>query len=234
MSRRHDSVMVHSTRKSYKDKYLALQKQNSTDIGPQLQVLENIHEFSLSSEKERAELHKIIQEIAEEVTTVNAFCDTSDGKFGLTFKDVTVPCDYNLSSLDAKLILRRARDVLRQLCSRLNVAAIHTKLLNERVANFATSIDMLQPSLERAQRGYIESYKIGYNPTDVEMSDLVSDRSKNPRSAYEYFSADESSESESEEEVDIPKTLAIRNSRGPPNSATPAKKSVTKDAIAIN
>lgn len=66
---RKDSMMTHSSRKSYKEKYLAA-KAGIPDTDEQAQTLNDISDLHSVQELKREELHKLLQEVAEATSEI--------------------------------------------------------------------------------------------------------------------------------------------------------------------
>lgn len=190
--------MTHSSRRSYKDKYLAAKAEaDLPDVREEAEALSQLAELQSVTEHERAKLHSILQEVAILTSDFVALLDTRDGQMQFQVKDVRKPIDSNLMSMDSALIARRTRDVMRHAYDRLGMASMGMKDLRESVAELKTGIRLLQPSTRKLQSGYLESFVVGKNPTDKEIQEAEEVRGKNPRTlAYQYETDDSDSENE--------------------------------------
>jgi len=222
---RKDSAMTHSTRKSYKEKYLAC-KQNIASVDQHAEDLATLAEFQALAEHQRSQQHKVLQEVAEFVVELVELMDSKAGQLGFKIKDVRKPVDANLPSMDGLLIARRTRDILKHASSRIAVASLGLDELRDSVNSLTTGVQLLQPTLQRSRNGYLESYVIGKNPTDREIEEAQGGTGKNPRTLdYSYETDYESSESEDEEDEDTQQmSTAVVSSGKATGPRMPAKK----------
>lgn len=190
--------MTHSSRRSYKDKYLAAKAEAEIpDVRVEAEALSQLSELQSVTEHERAKLHGTLQEVANLTSDIVALLDSRDGQMSFQVKDIRKPIDSNLPAMDSTLIARRTRDVLRHAYDRLGMASMGMKDLRDSIAELKTGINLLQPSTRRLQAGYLESFVVGKNPTDKEIQEAEDVRGKNPRTlAYEYETDDSDSEEE--------------------------------------
>jgi hypothetical protein len=188
--------MTHSTRKSYKEKYLAA-KAGIPDSNDHAEVLSDLSELHSLSELKREELHKLLQEVAEAASDLVGILDSRDGQLGFNVKDVRKPIDANLPMMDGNLIARRTRDILRYAHSRIGMAGLGINDLRHSLQQITTGVSLLKPALVRGRKGVMESYIIGSSPKSDEIDSATNGYGKNPRMKdYEY----ETDVSDSDEE----------------------------------
>jgi len=192
--------MTHSSRRSYKDKYLAL-KDNSLDVSKEVAALAEAAEFQSLVEYQRQQQHEKLQELAKEVMETVRLLDGNSSRLGFRFKDVSRPTDQNLDKYDATLIIRRSRDVVRYANERIAIAASLIEDYRDSLNSVRTGTQLLLPEISKAQRGYLESYEIGQNPQAAEVQEAQNNRGKNPRlNGYIYETDDDNSVSDLEQE----------------------------------
>lgn len=227
-------IMTHSTRMSYKDKYLAA-KADVELSESNAELLTEFSRFQEIAELKRAEQHAILQEVADAANILSEMLDSKVGQLGFKIKDVRKPIDVNLSSMDAKLIARRTRDLIKHATTRIGIAGLGVSELRDSVTQLSLGVTMLEPAMRRAQRGYTESYVVGRSPTDRELEEARDHEGKNPRTLdYEYETDDSDSEPESEDKkaLAVVQSPALRLSK--PTGRTPASRRVKPDANAID
>lgn len=195
--------MTHSTRKSYKDKYLAL-KSGIPDVSPAVEGLTDAARILAQHEVERKRQHEVIQELARAVGELVLMLDSSDGKLGYSIKDVSKPIDRVLDSLDGTLIVRRSRDVVLRAAERIGLASCGISELRKDVQELNMGAHLLTDQIVRTKHGYLESFVIGTAPSWNEIEESKDNRGKNPRTLdFDYTTdADDSDEDDSEDEVE--------------------------------
>jgi hypothetical protein len=206
--------MTHSSRKSYKEKYLAL-KNESSDIRREEEILAGVAEFHASADAERKRYHAQLVEVAEVTTELVELLDCRNGQFGLNIKDIRKPIDATLSAYDSGLILRRTRDVLKHACARLAIAGLKSTEDSASLQSLKVGAQLLKSPLHRSFKGLYETHEIGKDPTDAELLELEEHPGRNPREkTYIYHTDNDDSESESEDEADLSDEERNEDSRG--------------------
>jgi hypothetical protein len=225
--------MVHTTRKSYKEKYESLRQASgrpNRDVDELARNLAEFGEFQAVAEGKRAEQYDLLQDLAREITELVIMLDARDGQLGLSFKDTRVPIDANLVSMDGNLIVRRARDVVKKATDRVGIAGCRVDELQNQLNNLKVGASLLKPVAEKARRGFFESYIVGNSPTEAEMTDIDMIPGKNPRSmSYDYRTDEESSDSEVEENNSTAVALSSPRSFAKPSGRTAASRRTSQE-----
>lgn len=230
-----DSVMVHTTRRSYKQKYLEL-KANIPDVDEETKRLADIAEYHAVLEHARSEQHKILKEMADAAVELISVLDSRNGQLGFDIKDIRKPIDNSLDKMDGNLIARRTRDVLRHAATRVAMAGYGIEELRNAIVPLKTGVQLLQPGVERSYKGYMESYTIGSNPTEKEIEAITDHKGKNPRQLdYEYETDNDSSDEEQENEPvsSVDKSLVIQRplTTRKPSAKTPAGRRLSDEVV---
>jgi len=194
--------MTHSSRRSYKDKYLrlreALEPDNSLDHA---NLVQSTIELANRQETSRVAQGEILRKLAQDVVVASELLDDRESNLGLSFPSSYHTVDSKLPDLDVSTILMRARHVINELSERVGIASELVKEQNARLKNYTTSVGTLEPALIRAQRGYLATHVIGHKPTGDEISLAMAENGKNPRLInleYDYDTDDSASEYEGE------------------------------------
>lgn len=202
---RTDSAMTHSSRRSYKEKYLAA-RSGIPEVEEHTRTLSDISELQAVQELNREELHSLLREVAEATSDLVALLDSKDGQLGFKVKDIRKPTDANLPFMDGKLIARRTRDVIRQAHSRVGMAGLGLNDMRDALQNMTVGVSLLKPQIAKVKRGVMESYVVGANPKTSEIESAVEDEGKNPR-LQDYTYETDKSDSDDEDYDDNSRSL---------------------------
>jgi len=227
--------MTHSTRRSYKEKYLAAKAESEIpNVREDAEALAQLAEVQSIVDHERARLHTVMLDIATLTSDFVSLLDSREGQMSFQTKDVRKPIDANLAAMDSNLIARRTRDVMKHAYDRLGMASLGMTDLRNSVSELRTGIKLLQPSTRKLQAGYLESFVVGKNPTDKEIIEAEENRGKNPRTlAYNYESDESDSESENLSSSSSALVPTSPSRLVKPQGRTPASRRV-KDSAAID
>lgn len=207
-------MMTHSTRRSYKDKYEAA-KRNVVRTDNAVEDLAATAEFITLLEYQRSEQHKRLQNLADAVAELIRVLDDPTNQFQFKFKEMMKPIDKQLRSYDGNLIIKRATDIVKYASDRIAIAGELESENREKIHSLLTGSLLLQGPVSRAQKGYLESYQIGIDPTDKEIIEAHERKSHNPRTLdFDYetdYDSDSSEESSREASKDIASAITVRS-----------------------
>jgi len=189
--------MTHSTRKSYKEKWLAAKRDQ--DNRPLEKITEAATLINEANEY-RIKETDLVKELAAEAVTLLEMMDHPDGKGTLVDeKDYRKPIDSNLVNFDNLLILRRSRDIMKRATDRIGMLGLASKDSAAVVRDYESIATTLVKPADKISRGIFSSYVVGTNPTVPEMEKALEMNGKNPRMIdFVYYSDDSDSDTENE------------------------------------
>jgi len=211
--RRNDSKMVHSSRKSYKDKLAKLQAAPVLTTDESLEILQIQGDANTLLQQVQDESHRLASRVAEAAKSAIDELDNLSFCEGLKFPMVKKRIDECLLNMNVDIMLRRSSDIINLLEERVGLLTLAYNTAKKNLDAIQSETLLLKSPLRRAHELHIATYGVGKNPTDLEKADFESNGGKLTRFNLDYNTDISDSESEDEQENDDAGTyaLALRN-----------------------
>lgn len=219
--------MVHSTRLNYKEQLERLKSNRHHEVEQALDKVNKVEQTLSAHDEVREKLHGVLVELAEQSQAAVNSLDSSAIDSDLIFDVCRNPVDTNLPDLDALIITRRSRDIVKKLIRRVENLQLSYNEVNKQRIRLIGRIEDLSKPVMKSNRGLFETYTVGRNVTANEEQRCIETDGKNPRlDDYKYDSANDDSDEEPLEEQEQAMVVSPTRSGKPASPARKKKESI--------
>jgi len=211
---RADSKMVHSSRRSYKDKLAKLQASTLQTRDDTIETLQIQGDINVLLQQVQDESHKLATRVATQAQEAVKEADALSSCEGLKFPLVKRAIDDSLLNMNVDIMLRRSSDIIRVLSERIGILTEAYNNARRDLDAIQTETILLKSPIRRIREKHVETYGIGRRPTDIEKQDYENNEGKFDRFGLEYFTDPDDSDSEGSDEDESNAgsyALALRN-----------------------
>jgi hypothetical protein len=159
-------------RVNYKAKWLAALDHNkispANTAAETIEKLDVIHNVHIGTSVQVRKLQQTMIELALAVKSAGGLLDECQYVAGVDFGEVTHGIDGRLDALDAVIVARRARDIIRLLEVRVGFLAAAVETLDETSTEVANKISVTKTGADEFGKVAMSTLLIGPNPTQRE------------------------------------------------------------------